>query len=109
MWMCILLFSAALVQGLEQCSKSSPEVSIKFDATLPGGYTRFWQLNADVGNQVCHEIGKKLGYQTLCAYGTKTHNCQCTGSWTNEEGLTKRIIYVNSILTSGKLTECVRD
>src|ERR1700710_780275 len=105
MWLWIFLFSVSFVQGLTECSSGNSQVNIKFDSTITGGYTRFWQLNTDIGNQVCHEIGKKLKYDTFCTYGVKSHKCQCTGSWASEQGLSSRIAASNSILPK-QLVEC---
>jgi hypothetical protein len=107
-WAWVFLFSISLVQGLAQCSKENSQVNIKLVSTVTGGYTRYWQLNTNVGNQVCHEIGKKLKYETTCTYGIKSHNCQCTGSWANEQGVNSRIAACNSILP-GQLVECTMD
>jgi hypothetical protein len=102
----ILLFSVSLVQGLAPCSNENSQVNIKLVSSIAGGHTRFWQLNIDVGNQVCHEIGKKLQYNTFCAYGTKSHSCHCNGDWANEQGVNSRIAAANSILPR-HLVECV--
>jgi hypothetical protein len=104
----IFLFSISLVQCLAQCSEGNSQVNIKFVSSITGGYTRYWQLNTDVGNQVCYEIGKKLKYNTMCTYGVKSHNCQCTGSWANEQGVSSRIAACNSILPR-QLVECTMD
>lgn len=109
----ILLFFASIFVFVEgniiQCSKETPQVNIHLVGTVIGSHTRYFQLNIgyDIGNMVCYEIGKKLRYNTVCSYGNKSHNCQCSGSWTNDKGLNNRINEANKILKSGQLVECV--
>jgi hypothetical protein len=109
----VFLFIASIfvfVEGsLIQCSKESLQVNIRLDGTIAGAYTRFWQLNTgyDIGKAACHEIEKKLKYETVCNYGSKSKTCQCSGTWANEQGVNARINACNKILTTGKLVECV--
>jgi len=101
----ILLFAlAAAVVAIPECNKDA-RVSIRLAGTKPGQQKRHWELDKTVDTAKCHEIGKKMKYDTSCNYGSKSKICVCSGTWTSDAGVLKRMSDASTV-TEHRLEEC---